>query len=79
MCICINCHFIKTCELYKVIEKKHGIANKFAINYNSKPFTPKQSIVKNKYIYNQQDEIIKDWDVNECVNFLEKPGNWINL
>lgn len=79
MCICINCHFIESCSLYKIIELKHNINSKKKKKNDLKVFLPKQSIIKNEFLNTKKNEIIKDWDISECVNFLEKPGNWMKI
>jgi len=44
---------------------------------NQKVFFPKQTIIKNEFLYTKNKSLSKDWDVSECTNFVENPGNWL--
>lgn len=74
MCICINCKYILICDTYKTIEKQHK--NVQLINKNI--FFPQNTIIDaNLQYYNKENEI--DWDIVECLSFIEKPGYWSSL
>jgi len=71
MCICINCKHIKYCKTYLLIESKH----KSKLNYNMNRFIPNHTIIQvnlKKYT----NKYILDWDLIECLSFVEKPGSW---
>ena len=72
MCICINCLYVHECSTYQNIQKQHGT-----------------SFAKNKLLFNPLDPIIHvnisnnskslqiDWDITECLSFVDKPGHWV--
>ena len=76
MCICINCFYIKNCSTYKIIEIKHNLIKKKSLF--TETIFPKQTIIKTEINTKKTGEIFKDWDVSECTNFIEKPGNWFS-
>ena len=71
MCICINCNHIKECSTYYLIESKHE-----QIHLNHNPlFTPAFPIIRiNISSHNHVSQI--DWDLVECLSFVEKPNSW---
>lgn len=71
MCICINCRHINKCSTYQFIEKQH---NKSIISHNIS-FNPIGTII-NANVNKKNSLIIIDWDLIECLSFVEKPGNW---
>jgi hypothetical protein len=72
MCICLNCNYINTCKQYFFIEKNHN-----ELNTNKNPyFNPTQSIISINYNGNI-DQLLIEWDLEECLSFKEKPGNWL--
>nr|QUE29976.1 Ycf34 [Erythrocladia irregularis] len=72
MCICINCYHVNNCSTYYSIEKQHKKSH-----LNIDPFFVPQSPVVNVNIINQHLDIALDWDVVECLSFVEAPGKWI--
>jgi len=75
MCICINCRHIHYCLTYQFIAQQH---KKKLYNNNSKvSFTPINTII-NININKSDEEIVIDWDLIECLSFVEKPGYWLN-
>ena len=74
MCICINCKHIFICETYQNIEKQH--TNK-QLN-GSITFIPQHTIIDANLNNNRRYNEI-DWDVVECLSFVEKPGYWSDL
>nr|YP_010330255.1 hypothetical protein MW505_pgp026 [Porphyridium aerugineum]UNJ17971.1 hypothetical protein [Porphyridium aerugineum] len=40
-------------------------------------FQPKDAII-NVNIYNQNNNFSIDWDLIECLSFIEAPGIWLN-
>jgi len=74
MCICINCIYIQNCSTYSDIKKQH-----------------KSRIVKSKDLFNPAHPIIHvninqtnfyteiDWDIVECLSFVDSPGQWMNI
>nr|YP_536910.1 hypothetical chloroplast protein 34 [Neopyropia yezoensis]Q1XDQ8.1 RecName: Full=Uncharacterized protein ycf34 [Neopyropia yezoensis]AGH27554.1 hypothetical chloroplast protein 34 [Neopyropia yezoensis]QFZ66890.1 Ycf34 [Neopyropia yezoensis]WKD83385.1 hypothetical protein [Neopyropia yezoensis]BAE92353.1 unnamed protein product [Neopyropia yezoensis] len=71
MCICINCNHITKCNTYHLIESQH----KQPHLTRSPLFIPKYPVVhvniSNNCTYNQID-----WDLVECLSFVEKPNSW---
>ena len=71
MCICINCKHIKYCKTYALIESQHNLT----LSYNIYNFTPNNTIIQiNLKQYNKM--YILDWDLIECLSFVEQPGLW---
>lgn len=72
MCICINCNYVKKCSIYRLVEKHHQ-----QFNTNSqkieKLFIPYSSVIN----INILSESKLDWDLVECVSFVEAPGKWL--
>ena len=75
MCICINCIYVHQCSTYQFVTIQHGNNNlKHSDNFR---FEPSYSILHANYIETNQGLQI-DWDVTECLSFLEQPGSWEN-
>nr|QUE28820.1 Ycf34 [Porphyropsis coccinea] len=72
MCICINCYHVNNCSTYFSIEKQHK-----QLPINSKPAFVPQSPIINVNILSQDLDISLDWDVVECLSFVEFPGKWM--
>nr|YP_010619441.1 hypothetical protein PN189_pgp129 [Xiphosiphonia pinnulata]WAX03454.1 hypothetical protein [Xiphosiphonia pinnulata] len=75
MCICINCKHIDLCKTYKFIEKQHSNYN---LNKKQNYFIPINTMIIVS-INKQNLNIYLDWDVKECLSFVEQPGKWISL
>nr|YP_009774114.1 conserved hypothetical plastid protein [Caulacanthus okamurae]QIZ74731.1 conserved hypothetical plastid protein [Caulacanthus okamurae] len=73
MCICINCRHIHNCTTYLVIQKQHKKNSKFT---SQSYFVPLDTLVEVN-IYQNIDDIKFEWDLTQCLSFVEKPGNWI--
>nr|QUE29196.1 Ycf34 [Erythrotrichia welwitschii] len=72
MCICINCYHVMNCSTYYSVEKQHK-KQKEKINSS---FVAESPIIKVNIIrYNNTSEL--DWDVIECISFVEAPGKWL--
>nr|YP_009314085.1 Hypothetical protein ycf34 [Izziella formosana]SCW22339.1 Hypothetical protein ycf34 [Izziella formosana] len=73
MCICINCIYVHECSTYELITRQHHK------NYRDKKqnslFDPYNPILNVNYIQ-INNKIHLDWDVIECLSFIEKPGYW---
>nr|YP_010873146.1 hypothetical protein ycf34 [Nemalion vermiculare]WGV34465.1 hypothetical protein ycf34 [Nemalion vermiculare] len=72
MCICINCIYVHDCSTYEQIRKQH---NKLKTVINKK-FEAADPIVYVN-ISNFSDATNIDWDIIECLSFVEKPGYWV--
>jgi len=70
MCICINCKYVKTCSMYQVIEQQHK--QEMLIKAQ---FIPNHSIIRINLISSTSQV---DWDLIECMSFVEYPGKWLN-
>nr|YP_009313474.1 Hypothetical protein ycf34 [Galaxaura rugosa]SCW21728.1 Hypothetical protein ycf34 [Galaxaura rugosa] len=73
MCICINCLYVHKCSTYKYIQQQHQG------NTNIVPpeFYPINTII-NVNLYNNNIPLQLDWDIIECMSFIDKPGYWKN-
>nr|YP_009313062.1 Hypothetical protein ycf34 [Dermonema virens]SCW21316.1 Hypothetical protein ycf34 [Dermonema virens] len=71
MCICINCLYVHECSTYKFIKSQHSVNFQ---EYETK-FDPIKPIVYANFVRQTKKSHI-DWDVTECLSFLEKPGSW---
>lgn len=67
MCICINCRHSYNCITYGLIERQH----KRKLIQSS--FMPSKTIIHINYFNVHQFE----WDLKECLSFVEKPGKWL--
>nr|QJH88256.1 Ycf34 [Pterocladia lucida] len=67
MCICINCRHAYNCITYNFIERQH---RKKDINSH---FIPIKTVISINYFNINQFE----WDLKECLSFVEKPGKWL--
>nr|ARW63697.1 hypothetical protein [Chondria sp. (in: red algae)] len=74
MCICINCRHIHTCLTYKFIKKQHYKESKDITNNIT--FTPVNTVV-DVGLNKKENLIYIDWDLIECLSFIEKPGYWL--
>lgn len=74
MCICINCLYIENCSIYNIIREQHS-KNIFSKKDLFSVFSPHAPIV-NVNITSQYLLLKVDWDVIECLSFIDKPGNW---
>nr|YP_009297260.1 hypothetical protein Psor_128 [Porphyridium sordidum]AOM66603.1 hypothetical protein Psor_128 [Porphyridium sordidum] len=66
---------IRECIKYYFVDKEHCGVEKD--KNKSFSFTPRSSIV-NANIYKQEEQLDIDWDVIECLSFIEKPGIWLS-
>nr|QCI09136.1 hypothetical protein [Inkyuleea mariana] len=72
MCICINCRHANNCNTYYFIKQQH-------YNYRLKKntnFIPINTLIKINIIHFMNESKF-DWDLIECLSFVEKPGNWL--
>ena len=79
MCICLNCARINSCEMYSYIEQKHSEERDSDYNENGKLFFPQSPILFCINFFSKQNLYKIEWDVNECLSYQEKPGNWLSL
>ena len=73
MCICINCLYVHKCSTYKNIQQQHGQYSE----KNNATFDPIDPIVYVN-LYHTSTSIETDWDIIECLSFIDKPGNWVS-
>nr|YP_010196332.1 hypothetical protein LKZ37_pgp136 [Gracilaria cearensis]UAD83729.1 hypothetical protein [Gracilaria cearensis] len=76
MCICVNCRHVHNCVTYHLIQKQHNYRynKKIISNY----FIPKEALINININTNYTDKNIWfDWDLIECLSFVEIPGYWI--
>nr|QCI05184.1 hypothetical protein [Centroceras clavulatum] len=71
MCICINCKHMNYCSTYYFIEVQHN-KKKYQ---NIKNFTPINTLIQINLKLKSKHYIL-DWDLIECLSFIEKPGSW---
>nr|ARW68271.1 hypothetical protein [Chondria sp. (in: red algae)] len=74
MCICINCRHIHYCLTYEFINKQHN--RQFKYMTNNLNFAPINTVI-NVNLSRRQSLIYIDWDLIECLSFVEKPGYWL--
>nr|QCI07507.1 hypothetical protein [Malaconema sp.] len=72
MCICVNCRHMKKCELYMFIQKQHQNMNIINESINFLPIKTLLQVNINKGL----NHTIIDWDLIECLSFVEQPGLW---
>lgn len=72
MCICINCRHICNCATYEFITKQHNTVSTISHSI----FNPSSTIL-NVNVNKKNEQIFIDWDLIECLSFVEKPGNWL--
>nr|AOM64545.1 hypothetical protein Riqu_066 [Riquetophycus sp.] len=72
MCICINCRHVHNCTTYKIIQKQHeqDVYKSYSV------FIPSQTIIKVN-INTSLKSTQFDWDLIECLSFIEQPGKWL--
>ena len=73
MCICINCIYVHKCSTYKFIAMQH-CDNQYRC-IKEKLFNPYNPVLNANYI-EINNKIQIDWDVIECLSFIDKPGYW---
>ncbi|CAN0336926.1 unnamed protein product [Ectocarpus sp. 6 AP-2014] len=73
MCICLNCDRINNCHIYFIIEKQHQETKKDV----EKSFSPQAPVLLCLNFFSKQGIYLLEWDVNECLSYQEKPGNWL--
>nr|QCI04609.1 hypothetical protein [Apoglossum ruscifolium] len=74
MCICVNCRHINQCKIYTFIEKQHYSNN---TEYKKSKFAPTNTLIQVN-INQKLNNTTIDWDLIECLSFVEKPGYWVN-
>lgn len=74
MCICINCKHIDVCGAYYFVRQQHnGI-----VRYKEKElFNPSDTVICIN-INKSKENLLLDWDIQQCTSFTEEPGNWTN-
>lgn len=72
MCICVNCNHVHICNTYALIKKQHAKSNFYMVT----KFIPTQTIIQIN-IKSSSHNINFDWDLQECLSFAEKPGQWL--
>ena len=73
MCICINCRHIQKCQTYRFIEEQHYNTNTYQEGENFVPINTLIIVSINK----KNNSLLLDWDVKECLSFIEQPGSWL--
>ncbi|ACB52731.1 unknown [Crocosphaera subtropica ATCC 51142] len=74
MCICVNCHYVDSCQTYHAVEEQHQQPHLT----NNPTFDPKEPTI-NVNIRPKEDYIEMEWDVVGCESFLEETGKWMKL
>nr|YP_010337878.1 hypothetical protein MW591_pgp152 [Timspurckia oligopyrenoides]UNJ17463.1 hypothetical protein [Timspurckia oligopyrenoides] len=74
MCVCINCLYINSCSIYHIIEKNHKQHSKRVKPLTFHPVEP----ILNINLYLHSNDINIDWDLVECLSFIESPGVWLD-
>ena len=72
MCICINCRHVRNCITYQLVQKQH----QQDIYLSTLFFIPSDTIIQiNINSYPTSSKL--DWDLIECLSFVEQPGQWL--
>nr|YP_009369878.1 conserved hypothetical plastid protein [Boldia erythrosiphon]ARO90566.1 conserved hypothetical plastid protein [Boldia erythrosiphon] len=74
MCICINCKHVQNCSTYYLIEGQHE-----KLHFNNYPLFIAHVPVININIILQNQQVKFDWDVTNCLSFVEDPEKWLTL
>nr|YP_009511428.1 hypothetical protein [Gracilariopsis mclachlanii]AXI97305.1 hypothetical protein [Gracilariopsis mclachlanii] len=75
MCICVNCRHVQNCTTYQLIKYKHQ--QKLYTSIDTNFFIPKETLININIIYSQYiHNTYFDWDLIECLSFVEMPGHW---
>ena len=74
MCICVNCHYVDSCQTYHAVEEQHQQPHLT----DNPTFEPEEPTI-NVNIRPNQDYIEMEWDVVGCESFLQETGKWIKL
>lgn len=73
MCICLNCSQIYNCYIYESVALKH----KEQIEIVGKFFYPQSPILFGLNKFSKKKPFLIEWDINQCLSYEEKPGNWL--
>jgi len=73
MCICLNCKRLNYCQIYSIIEKKHEEKE----DLRKILFFPQSPILTCINFFSKKNLYTIEWDVNECLSYQEKAGNWL--
>jgi len=73
MCICLNCSQINNCYTYESVAIKHGEQ----IESTGKIFYPQSPILFGLNKFSKKNSYLIEWDINQCLSYEEKPGNWL--
>ncbi|MGK7957091.1 MAG: Ycf34 family protein [Crocosphaera sp.] len=74
MCICVNCHYVDSCQTYYAVEEQHEQPHLT----DNPTFDPEEPTI-NVNIRPKKDYIEMEWDVVGCESFLEETGKWMKL
>lgn len=73
MCICLNCSQINNCYTYEFVAIKHNEQ----IKKMGKIFYPQSPILFGLNKFSKKKSYLLEWDINQCLSYEEKPGNWL--
>nr|YP_009396988.1 hypothetical protein [Spyridia filamentosa]ARW66174.1 hypothetical protein [Spyridia filamentosa] len=73
MCICVNCRHVNSCETYYFISTQHNQIKQT----NIVKFKPSRTLIKVNISSHSEKDIKVDWDLVECLSFVEDPGKWL--
>lgn len=73
MCICINCVYVNQCAVYNIVKQQH----REELLYRKHSFVPHRPIFHISIYYGSKTRDT-EWDVAECLSFVEQPGNWLH-
>nr|YP_009313882.1 Hypothetical protein ycf34 [Hommersandiophycus borowitzkae]SCW22136.1 Hypothetical protein ycf34 [Hommersandiophycus borowitzkae] len=73
MCICINCSYVHICSTYQFIKIQHNKETSETDNL----FYPSHPVI-HANLTDIETYLRVDWDVVECLSFLEQPGKWVH-
>lgn len=61
--------------MYRVVGDKHN--EKIVNTTYKKIFFPQSTILYSLLSFSEVHTYLTEWDINECLSYQEKPGNWL--
>jgi len=63
--------------MYKVVAEKHN--EREFLEFSKKTFFPQSTVLYSIISFSNTGIYVTEWDINECLSYQEKPGNWLIL
>lgn len=75
MCICVDCHWVDSCQAYHAVERQHGVPHLS----RAPAFRPQAPRIHVQVRDLPAGQVGVEWDVRACPDFLADPGRWQRL